>query len=233
MIARLLNELITLVLFADFLERRFPDYVKGVLVQVSFNLIYSYSKCQLLCEDILRKNPILKDVFKLIAGHNSNADAVLFVKNAQVCKGVPDGNYDFIVSTHETNFKKLHYFQNKEVEKEKREEKENTGDEKIEHCDIKFIFLEFIIDNKPYKIELSNEPDNFNYYLAGNKFTKDFFLFYLTHHSKVNLDLKTNFAEMKCSMVLIDNDVERKEFNFTDKNEAIVLSQKGYNIENI
>ena len=56
----LFNSLILLALFADMLERRYPDNCKSFIINLSFNCIYIYSKSQILFHKIVKslKNTI-------------------------------------------------------------------------------------------------------------------------------------------------------------------------------
>ena len=84
--------------------------------------------------------------------------------------------------------------------------------------------MEFKIgDNEPYKVDL--KTDKFNYYLVGNKFTKQFFIFYLKNY----LEIK-EIKDDKVNLKIIDHDINTFEIDFTDKNESIVLEKNGYQL---
>jgi hypothetical protein len=75
--------------------------------------------------------------------------------------------------------------------------------------DIKFMLIEFKIGETVYKIDL--KTDKFNYYLLGNKFTKDFFIFYIETH----LNKKHDTSNNNCSLKIIDHNVNQLEIEFT------------------
>ena len=48
MISFYLNKFLIGILFIDMIERRFPDEFKNFMVSLSYNVIYIYSKAQIL-----------------------------------------------------------------------------------------------------------------------------------------------------------------------------------------
>jgi hypothetical protein len=81
-----------------------------------------------------------------------------------------------------------------------------------------------IIGDNKHKVEL--KTNDFNYYLVGNKFTKEFFTYYLREHLKNNDEIKD---DDKFSIKIIDHDVNTVELDFTHQNESILLGKNGYN----
>jgi hypothetical protein len=95
-----------------------------------------------------------------------------------------------------------------------------------DNSDIKFLLIEFKVgDNRTFKIDLKTE--HYNYYIVGNKFTNDFFIFYIKHYLQDNNDMKDTD---KCSLKLIDHDVNTINLDFTHKNESILLEKTGYKV---
>jgi hypothetical protein len=93
-----------------------------------------------------------------------------------------------------------------------------------EYSDIKFMLVEIKIgENKTYKIDL--KTNEYNFYLVGNKFTKDFFVYYLINHLNIG---ETDLNEANISIKIIDHNVENFQMNFTDRNESIVLRKNDY-----
>ena len=64
--------------------------------------------------------------------------------------------------------------------------------------------------------------------MVGNKFSKSFFRYYLQNILKINKEYLEN---SKFSVKIIDNDVNIVEFDFTEKNETILLEKNSYKIE--
>jgi len=96
-----------------------------------------------------------------------------------------------------------------------------------ECSDIKFMLLELCIGEKKYKVDL--KTDHYNFYLVGNKFTKQFFLYYLKQCIKI--DAPINDTDI-FSLKIIDHNVNSLAIIFTDKNESIVLEKNGYKVIN-
>ena len=98
-------------------------------------------------------------------------------------------------------------------------------DESIDVYDvstIKFLLVEFKIGEKTYKIDL--KTDTYNFYIVGNKFTKQFFQYYLTEILKI-----TESAD-KFSLHIIDHEVNDVEIDFSDENDHILLEKAGYKL---
>jgi hypothetical protein len=94
-----------------------------------------------------------------------------------------------------------------------------------EQSDIKFMLVELKIRENTYKIDLKTE--NYNYYLVGNKFNKQFFLYYLKQHLQIKEPIND---DDKIKLKIIDHDVNALEIDFTDKNESIILEKNGYKV---
>ncbi len=95
-----------------------------------------------------------------------------------------------------------------------------------DNYNINFLLIEFKVgDNQTHKIDLKTEQ--FNYYIVGNKFSKDFFIFYINEYLKIDTNIKPSD---KCSLKLIDHNVNKIELDFTDKNESIILEKNDYKL---
>ena len=57
--------------------------------------------------------------------------------------------------------------------------------------------------------------------------TKDFFIHYIKYHLS---DLTKNTDQYQCSIKMIDGDVKVIEFDFTDKNETILLGKENFHL---
>jgi hypothetical protein len=87
---------------------------------------------------------------------------------------------------------------------------------------IKFLLVEFKIGEKTHKIDL--KTDTYNFYIVGNKFTKQFFRYYLTEILKVT-ESADNF-----SLHLIDHNVNEVKLDFADENDHILLEKTDYKL---
>ena len=220
------------ILLNDFLARSYPnefnifrEYVMNLFVNTSYNCIYYFGKFQIFTFQVknnlnsfIEANPnLLKlrdDINKILSKNNNKRVVSQFVKNAILYDKVIE-DYDFMINTFldkDILLKRL-FYTNYEID--------NT----FEQSDIKFILVEFKIGDNTYKIDF--KPETFNYYLVNNKFTKDFFIFYIKNHLYVKQEFNKN---EKCSVKIIDHDVNKIELDFTDKNEYIMLEKHGYKL---
>ena len=228
MIQELLNSILTCVLIADVVERRFSAVFQTFLVKTSYNCIYLFSKLQILLSNSNEKINNFIEISPTLLQIKNNIKQFLkpsipimheFIKEGKAIdlfNGI-DTDYDFrIVSwmDEKNNYinKKLVYY------------KDSDTSCLSDASEIKFILIELKIgDNEPYKIDL--KTDKFNYYLVGNKFTKQFFIFYLKNY----LEIK-EIKDDKINLKIIDHDINTFEIDFTDKNESIVLEKNGYQL---
>jgi len=217
MIGYLLNNFIIGILFADFLERRFPEYFKDLLFIASYKCIYCFSKLQILLIKVKNKFNILIDSNESLLNLKNDINKLNFyfhnqeltVNNIEHCDG-----YNFYIYNYVTNnFVNRSIYYNDNITP------------KNEVSDIKFILIEFNVVDKSYKIDL--KTDVFNYYLVGNKFTKEFFIYYIKKYININETIDHN---QKCSIKIIDHNVNTIEIDFTDKNESILLEKNDYKI---
>ena len=74
------------------------------------------------------------------------------------------------------------------------------------------------------------KTDEFNFYLVGNSFTKQFFIYYLKQIVKSTEEIKD---DDKINLKFIDHDVNTIDLDFTDKNENIILEKTGYKLSNL
>ena len=225
LLTQILNSILIGSLFFDMLERRYPTEFKNTLIQTSMNLIFIYSKLQIhlikinkKIYDFIESNSTLlkiKNEFDAIMKSRNNGVMMTeFFKDGKIVNDETN-NIDFAINSWFDNDKnivnkQIVYNLNKLIS--------------ISECsDIKFILVELIIGENKYKIDL--KTDNFNYYIVGNEFNKQFFIFYLKHHLKV-IENINSYTQM--SLKIIDNNINELKFDFTDKNEYILLEKNGY-----
>ena len=207
-------------LLNDFFERKCPnefknfrDLILNSFVNTSYNCIYFYSKCQIFITKtknnlnlFIESNPTLLKFKNDICKLSNLNDSENYV---EYCNG-----FNFYIHNYTNNNivnKQIFY---------------NDSNEPInENSDIRFMLIEFKAGDNIYKIDL--ETDIFNYYLIGNRFTKDFFVYYVKKYINKNNTINEND---KCSVKIIDHDVNNIEIEFTDKNESILLEKNGYKL---
>jgi hypothetical protein len=231
------------------LERRFPEKFQNFIIGLSYNSIYYFSKLQIFFTQIKRdldifieKNPRLLKIKQkleaLILKPTCQRVTRYFVKNSKLYYPSDNNSVEpyFIILSCLSNDKKC---MNKKIIYNKYDTiKDDTiKDNSIKNIDdilidekdksnIHFLLIEFKVgDTNCIKIDLKTEY--YNYYIVGNKFTKEFFIFYINEYLKFDADIKDTD---KCSLRLIDHDVNKIELDFTDKNESILLEKNGYKL---
>jgi hypothetical protein len=234
MITHLLNSFLIGILFVDMLERRFPIKFQNFMITLSYNSIYYFSKLQIFfvkaktnINTFIENNPSLLKIKQqldlLLSKPETRQSTRYFVKNNKLHRlcDLNDIEPDFMILSWLSDDKKC---ANKKIIYNYNKEDDLLM---IDSSDIKFLLIEFKVgDNRTYKIDLKTEY--YNYYIIGNKFTKDFFIFYITHYlSQFNNDIKDTD---KCSLKLIDHDVNTINLDFTDKNDSILLEKNGYKL---
>jgi len=227
MITDLINSLCILILFADVLERRFPTQFQEFVIAISYNSIYYFSKLQILfmksknkINTFIEHNPTLFELKQnlniFISKQERQQLTRYFVKNRELYNtNISDP--DFVILSWLSDDNKC---VNNKITCDK-------NDFSIsENSNIKFLLIEIKIGyTNCIKIDLKTHE--FNYYLVGNKFTKDFFIFYLKHYLQFKDEVKDTD---KISLKIIDHEVNTINIDFTDKNESIVLDKNSYNL---
>lgn len=232
MISKLINSLFIGILVADVLERRYPEELKNFLIKASFDLIYFYSKLEIFLSKsnnkinkFIENNPkllmIKTELNKLSAKRNQPDENIVYkVVNGKICGIYPhelsdDFDFNLIKFYDEQYTTHVKMFYDKCIPKN------------FEQSNIKFILIEFKVgENNPYKIDL--KTNNINYCIVDNKFNKKFFIFYINQHL-ANDNVQVNENE-KCSIKIIDQDINTLELDFTDKDESIVLGKDSYQV---
>jgi hypothetical protein len=206
-----------------------------MIVSISYNLIYLYSKAQILYANLIKvlnkkieENPNLlklKNDFDLLMKPKSGIVTMIeYVKNGNsvdIISDKSDDNCDFMIyswldDTKTCVNKKLIY-----------DLKEPLSFSEV--SDIKFLLVELKIgENSSHKIVL--KTDEYNFYIVGNTFTKQFFIYYLKQILKIGEEIKD---DDKFNLKIIDHDVNTVELDFTDKNESILLEKSGYKLLNL
>jgi hypothetical protein len=212
-----LNSILICVLFLDMFERRFPVEFNNKLINISFKLIHFYSKIQLFfikankqLDKIMNSNQTLlkikNDIENLLSYNSKSQVTIEFIKNGEIIDFINDKNFDFIIHSC---FDKENNCLNKKIIYDE----EGDDEDEIICSDVKFILVELKIgDNLKFKIDL--KTNEYNYYLVGNKFTKNFFIYYLKNYLKVN-----DYVSFGDKMILkiIDSNVETFEIDLSNK----------------
>ena len=231
MFTTLLRTGILAILLNDYLKRNYPDKYQELIVSISYNLIYLYSKAQILYMNLIRvvnkkieENPNLlklrNDLDLLLKPKSGIITMLDYIKNGN---SVDKGNnecdfmiYSWLDDTKSCVNKKLVY-----------DLKEPLSFS--EASDIKFLLIELKVgENNSHKIDL--KTNEFNFYMVGNSFAKQFFIYYLKQIVKTTEEIKD---DDKINLKFIDHDVNTIDLDFTDKNENIILEKTGYKLSNL
>ena len=232
MISFYLNKFLIGILFVDMIERRFPDEFKNFMVSLSYNVIYIYSKAQILfmkynkkLNEFIESNPSLlkikNDFNLLIESKKYRVIKLEFIKNGNLIEN-KSTDYDFAIYSDlkiNTICENKKIFQNNE-----------QLTEEYEISNIQFMLIELLVgEKKTFKITLKNEK--YNFYVVGNMLSRDFFIYYLKNIHEDKFDLtEESIKEDKITIKIIDHDVNKLEFDFTDKNEHIIIEKIGYKL---
>ena len=233
MLTTLLRTGILALLLNDYLKRNYPEKYQELIITFSYNLIYLYSRAQILYINLIKvvnkkieENPNLlklkNDLDLLIKPKSGIVTMLDYIKNGNsvdIISDKSDNECDFMIyswldDTKNCVNKKLVY----------------DLKEPLSFCevsDIKFLLIELKLgDNNAYKIDL--KTNEYNFYMVGNSFTKQFFIYYLKQILKSTEEIK---EDCKINLKFIDHDVNTVELDFTDKNESIILDKTGYRID--
>ena len=224
-ITNLLKSVFFAYLLDDYLKRTYPKRYEELFITVSYNLIYVYSKAQIFYMNIVKtvnkkieETPKLlkmkNDLDLLLNQKNGAVTMIEYIKNGVLTNNLSMTECDFALYSRLDDSKS---YLNKKIVYDL--------DESIdvyEVSTIKFLLVEFKIGEKTYKIDL--KTDAYNFYIVGNKFTKQFFQYYLTEILKI-----TESAD-KFSLHVIDHEVNTVDLDFSDENDHILLEKTGYKV---
>lgn len=225
------------LLLNDFFDRRCPDGYKiftnqmtNLFVNVSFNCIYYYSKCQIFFINIRNNFNLFIETTPALLKLKNDINSLIKYKPEKVLmyEFIKDGKITEFCDFDSVNKPDLMIFSWLDNDKKCVNKKivyENGCTNVAEVSDIKFMLTEIKIgESESHKIDL--KTDKFNYYLVGNKFTKSFFIFYLKQY----LEVDNIGSDTQMTLKMIDHDVNKVEIDFTDKNESILLEKNGYKL---
>jgi hypothetical protein len=235
MLTTLLRTGIIALLLNDYLKRNYPDKYQEMIVSFSYYLIYLYSKSQILYMNLIKvvnkkieENPNLlklkNDLDLLMKPKYGIVTMLDYIKNGNSVDITTDKSeegcdfmiYSWLDDTKTCINKKLMYDLNESLSFS-------------EVSDIKFFLVELKIgENNSHKIEL--KTDEYNFYMIGNSFNKQFFIYYLKEILKISEEIK---EDDKFSLKIIDHDVNTIKLDFTEKNENIILKKNGYKLSNL
>jgi len=229
MISHLLNTILMGILFFDYLERKFPEQLRNFATDVVYNALYLYSKTQIYITSVSKKitdfiesKPVLANIKNqietILKPKNQIVTITEFIKNGEKISAEEANTCDFALFSWLSDDKKC---VNKKIIYDI-----NEPMIMAEFSNIRFILVELLIgDDKIYKIDF--KTDDYNFYLVGNKFTKAFFVYYVNNYLNIQTPISEND---KYSLRIIDHEINKVEYEFTDKNESIILERNHYKL---
>ena len=241
-IINFIQTVIFIALVKDYMERKYNSNFTNLFVTISYNIIYVYSKGQILLIKLnknivlfIESNPTLlkisNDVKSLLTLKNEeiNKNTIEFVKNGEVIKNIRcnnfkcnniksnDSNCEELINAYENEYDFLiysHLNENNCFNKKILQKGEEITSPIYELSNISFMLVELHIDNNIFKINLKNEKHNF--YVQGNRLSFNFFMYYLK-----NIELNTTFelsSHNYISVHIIDQNVDKCVLDFIDDN---------------
>ena len=161
MISYLLNSFLIGVLFADLLERRFPEQFRIFLTEVTFNALYLYSKLQIYFvranrnfNEYIESNPTLLKI-------KSKLDNIMKPKVVTLSQYIKNGEYLQLEHASECDFVLFSWLSDdKKCVNKKIIYDLNEPINMAECSDIKFMLIEIQIREKTYKVDLKTNDYN-------------------------------------------------------------------------
>ena len=236
------------ILLYSYLQQRYPAKYNEVLINISYKLLYLYSKSQILFNRITKemvtnynqfmsKNPSINNFVEHIKSsyncfvnntdnkiHNiefiSNGLVNLSVSSEMVMK--EDNNfpsvYDFIIFSDFENVSRDTTCVNKKIRKSV-----ETKNFSYETSNISFILTEIIIGDKTFKVDFKTK--DYNYYVVNNIFNDKFIIYFLNKY--YNSEIKDFQPETikRFTLNVIDHNVDTYEF---DKGINVKIQKDGY-----
>jgi hypothetical protein len=202
-----------------------PDLYKNYVIQILYQIIKFYSKCEIIYNIYL--NPHIKKIYYFFYkkdllylrieffnnGILVNKDIINIKKDIYLLKEEYEPeNYDLIIYSHyEKQLNKVCY-------------KHFPTTLNYDVSNITFLSLTLLYKNKHYEIELCNSK--YNFYIVNNVID-NIFLLYFIRYIKKESDL-INIDDFKYKLVLIDNNVQIYNLDETDK---IIIAKLYYSID--
>lgn len=218
---------IFIILLDNYLKNYHSEAYKGFLYNVSYKLIYFYSKCQIYVNKLLLNLPNhftkkKEDFFDFEFISNGKVISTarldeIFNRNNKYILPV---NYDFIIYSDHNNNHHNKSCTNKKIMKRIPKKKEDLTYEK---SNIKFVSCSIEINENKYVISFKN--DTSNYYIKNNIFDINFLKYFLLKYYIEFIkdeDIK-NIHDFKIH--IIDHNVN---FDVSDKKNFIKIDVDNY-----
>jgi hypothetical protein len=209
----------------EYLSKTFPEKYKSILIKVSYNFIYLYSKAQIMYNKLLN-NTYIKCLIKNstpVAINNNSVCQITTVESVIKCNHYLDMSFKheknclYIFSDNENAVKNKHV--NKIVLNSP-----HFVTPDYEVSNVKFLLIKITLGDKNYIIDL--KTNEYNYYIVNNKFDKRFFIYFLTNYNICHCDDIPKLSD-KMNINIMDHNVQFIDFEVTD-DKYIIINKDNY-----
>ena len=234
----------------DYLYQKYPEKYNEVLINISYKLLYLYSKSQILFNRInkdtifvvtqfLGRNPPINNFIKMVSNSyncfvnktDNKIPNIEFISNGEVNLSVSS---EMVMKEKEGSaFPSVYDFiifsdfnnvsrDNMCVNK-KIQKSIETNNFSYEISNISFILTEIIIGDKTIKIDFKTK--DYNYYVVNNIFNEKFIVYFLNKYYSYEIkDFQPETIKL-FTLNVLDNNVDMYEF---DKNMNVKIQKDGY-----
>jgi len=227
------------LLLNDYFKRVYPAKYDNLLIEIPLQIIYLYSKCQIIYAKVHRQinefidaNPHIKtfidDFYKSKSKSNDDDLEIEYIVNGVIytkykrTQSLPDRTENdgsllifSDLSASDNNNKCVH---------KKILQNEINFDYKV--AAVQFMLMELSIDDKTFIINL--KTDTYNYYIVDNVIDRKFISYYLMKNYTV-----ITYEDIRCltkySLRIIDQNVNVKDIEITDT-KFITIKENEYTV---
>lgn len=220
-----------LILLNDYFKRTYPEKYETLLIEIPLQMIYVYSKCQIMGGKIQRKvnefidaNPPIKKFINDIYKYSDTRDLEIeYIVNGDV-----SGKYKRTQSLPDTRDKanELLIFSDLSTN-------EKCVNKKILQPDIDFTYkissVQFILFEVRFNVKTETKcivvllkSDTYNYYIVNNIIDKKFLKYYLKNYAADSVTSEEINEINTFHVKVIDNDVNIETFDIKGENCLIV-----------
>ena len=220
-----------LILLNDYFKRTYPEKYETLLVEIPLQMIYLYSKCQIMSGKIERKvnefidaNPPIKKFINDIYKYSDTRDLEIeYIVNCDV-----SGKYKRTQSLPDTRDKANDMLIFSDLSTN-----EKCVNKKILQPDIDFTYkissVQFILFEVRFNVKTETKciavvlkSDTYNYYIVNNIIDKKFLKYYLKNYASDSVTSKEINEINTFHVKIIDNDVNIETFDIKGENCLIV-----------
>jgi len=228
----------------DYLQRNYPTEYNSLLVSISYNGIYYYSKLQILCNKIKNKlnllietNPQLKKMLHDIYTAKNKQMKIIHFNNGVIhMKKITNDTVKLFDDLLDSDNNKNALYILADYENGNTNYLVSPRQDcflTYEKSNIKFLLVELQLKNLHFKIDLKTETEN--YYIVSNTLDKVFFLYYMFNYSH-NFTGQLTYQELssqieQACVTIIDSNVNKFVIHLS-KNESITIDKDKYIVNN-